>query len=58
VQKWTTAKTLEEVPPCIGRRGERRGREAGSRRWGLTPLVFNIEAKGGESTGRPVEEGK
>jgi hypothetical protein len=37
--------------PFIGQRGERRGQEVGDRRWGLTLMVFNIEAKGGESMG-------
>jgi hypothetical protein len=51
VQNWTAGKPLEEAAPFIGRRVERRGREAGGRRWGLTPMVFNIEAKTREWTG-------
>jgi hypothetical protein len=34
-------------------------REDGSGRWwAITSSVFNIETKGGESTGRSIEEGK
>jgi hypothetical protein len=32
--------------------------DGGGRWWVITSSVFNIETKGGESTGRPIEEGK
>jgi hypothetical protein len=41
--------------PFIGQQGEQRGWEVGGQRWGLTPTVFNIEAKGGELMGRSVD---
>jgi hypothetical protein len=47
--------------PFIGSqwRVEVAGREdGGSRWWVITSSVFNIETKGGELTGRPIEEGK
>jgi hypothetical protein len=47
--------------PFIGSRWrvEAAGREDGGGRWWvITSSVFNIETKGEESTGRPIEEGE
>jgi hypothetical protein len=47
----------EARAPFIGRDGERRGQEAGGRQWSLTPPALLLK-RGGESTGRPIDEGE